>query len=203
LTNDSRPKCILITGRPGSGKTTLSAKLSERLYLPRLSRDRFKEGYVNTFNMKHDSLPKETNGIVNEVFFEVVITMLKGKVSLVIEAAFQHKNWNLVVPSILEIADLRILICDLDSETSARRHLERGLANPKREFYHGDKRVAVYRQTGHFAPGGKYDPPIYDVPTLCVNTKNGYDPGIEVIEKFITSAQQGGEPDAASRRQLP
>jgi len=168
-----------------------------------LSRDQFKEGYVNTFKMKHDGLPKETNGIVNEVFFEVAIAMLKGKVSLIIEAAFQHKNWNLVVPSICEIADLRILICDLDAETSARRHLERGLANPKREFYHGDKRVAIYRETGHFAPGGKYDPPRYEVPTLSVSTRDGYDPGIELIEDFITDAQQGGELGAASRRQLP
>jgi hypothetical protein len=161
-----------------------------------LSRDQFKEGYVNTFNMKHDGLPKETNGIVNQVFFGAVVSMLRGKVSLIIEAAFQHKIWNLYVPSILEIADLRILICDLDAETSARRHLERGLANPKREFYHGDKRVTVYRETGQFSAGGKYEPPRYSVPTLSVSTKDGYNPGIDLIEHFVTSDQQSTQPDA-------
>lgn len=111
------------------------------------------------------------------------------------EAAFQHKNWDLVVPSIREIADLRILVCDLDAETSARRHLDRGLANPKREFYHGDKRVAIYRETGHCSPGGKYNPPIYEVPTLYISTKDGYHPGIELITDFLTDAQQGAQPD--------
>ena len=43
-----KPKCIIITGQPGSGKTTLAKKLGERLWMPVISRDEIKEGYVNT-----------------------------------------------------------------------------------------------------------------------------------------------------------
>lgn len=53
-----RPKCVLLTGRPGSGKTTLADKLSKQLYLPKISRDEFKEGYVNTFDVRHNELPE-------------------------------------------------------------------------------------------------------------------------------------------------
>ncbi len=182
---EQRPKCILITGRPGSGKSTLADKLSKRLYLPKLSRDEFKEGYVNTFRIRHDELPPETNGVVNQVFFRTILGMLEGKVSLLIEAAFDHAIWDYVVPDIRKVADLTILLCDLDAETSARRHLDRGLTNPKREFYHGDKRVSVFRETGVFLPGGPYEPPRYDVPTLAVSTRDGYDPGLDEIERFV------------------
>jgi len=62
---EQRPRCILITGRPGSGKSTLVDTLSKQLYLPKVSRDEFKEGYVNTFRTHHNELPPETNGVVN------------------------------------------------------------------------------------------------------------------------------------------
>jgi len=191
---DITPKCIIVSGRPGSGKTTLAGELSRRLYLPKLSRDEVKEGYVNTFGVKHDQLPKDTNGKVNEVFFETTLGLLKGNVSVVIEAAFQHKLWNLVVPRIQQLARPFIVICELDAETSARRHLERGLSDPNREFLHGDRRVSIYRETGHFAPGGNYDAPHFDVPTLRVSTRDGYEPGLEQIEAFIRGAPN--KPDA-------
>jgi len=65
--------------------------------------------------------------------------------------------------------------------------LERGLKDPNREFFHGDKRVSIYRETGHFAfdPDGTYDAPHFDVPTLRVSTSDGYEPKLETIEEFI------------------
>ncbi len=52
-----RPKCIIITGRAGAGKTTLAKKLGEQLWMPVISRDQIKEGYVNTCGVRHDQLP--------------------------------------------------------------------------------------------------------------------------------------------------
>ena len=182
---NKKPKCIIITGRPGSGKTTLAGELSKKMYLPKISRDEIKEGYVNTFGVKHDSLPRDTNGIVNEVFFETILNLLRGNVSILVEAAFQHKLWDLVIPRINEIALTYIVVCDLSAERSARRHLERGLSNPKRGFYHGDKRVTIFRETGKFEAGGAYTPPHYDVPTLMVSTLDGYAPSLDQVVEFV------------------
>ena len=43
-----KPLLIVVTGRPGAGKTTLAARLSEEWCLPLVSRDRIKEGLVHT-----------------------------------------------------------------------------------------------------------------------------------------------------------
>lgn len=194
---NKQPYCIIITGRPGSGKTTLAGELCKKLYMPKISRDEIKEGYVNTFGVKHDRLPEDTNEKVNHIFFETILMLLRGQVSIVVEAAFQHKLWDCIVPRIHAIARLYIIICEVSAELGAQRHLERGLANPRREFYHGDKRVAIFRETGKFEPGGEYMPPDYDVPTLHVSTVNGYAPALDkiVADVYMKIAYQAGKRD--------
>jgi hypothetical protein len=87
-----------------------------------------------------------------------------------------------------------IVICDLDAETSAKRHLERGLSDPNREFFHVDSRVAVFRTTGWFSSGAPYDAPHFEAPTLRVSTLNGYAPEIERIMDV-----PAGMPDKTAR----
>jgi hypothetical protein len=54
---------------------------------------------------------------------------------------------------------------------AAKRHLQRGLDYPNREFYHGDMRVAIYRETGEVSPPGDYAAPNVDVPSSCLNRR--------------------------------
>jgi predicted kinase len=183
-----KPKCIIVTGRPGSGKTTLAKKLGERLWMPVVSRDEIKEGYVNTCGVKHDQLPPDTNGLVTDFFFGIVNEYLAGNVSVVIEAAFQHKVWEPRMPKLLESASPWIVLCLAGDVVAARRHLQRGLESPAREFYHGDKRVAHYRETGEILPPESYAAPKFDVPTIQVSTDGEYVPCIDEIVKRIQSA---------------
>ena len=79
LRMSNKPKCIIVTGRPGSGKTTLARKLAEQLWMPIISRDAIKEGYVNTYGVKHDQLPPDTNMVVSNRCFEIVNQHLAGE----------------------------------------------------------------------------------------------------------------------------
>jgi predicted kinase len=193
-----KPKCVIVTGRAGSGKTTLAKKLGERLWMPVISRDEIKEGYINTYGVKHDQLPSDTNGLVSDLFFGIVNQYLAGNISVVIEAAFQHKVWEPRMPDILELASPFIVLCSMDGAVAARRHLKRGLENPNHEFYHGDKRVAHYRRTGEVSPPGSYAAPKFNVPTVRVSTDGEYVPCIDEIVRHIQSsdARRGGAPDA-------
>lgn len=181
----NKPKCIIVTGRGGSGKTTLSKKLAQRLWMPVISRDEIKEGYVNTFGVKHDQLPSDTNGIVSNFFFETVNQYLTNKISVIIEAAFQHKVWETRISKMVELSRPFLIVCSLEAEVAAKRHLERGLADSRREFYHGDKRVSEFRDTGVIAPPDDYEVPKLNVPTIHVLTQGGYDPSLDEIVQQI------------------
>jgi hypothetical protein len=185
----TKPRCVIVTGRPGSGKATLCKKLQPRLWMPVVSRDEIKEGYVNTFGVKHDELPADTNAVATNFFFEIVDRYLVGRVSIIIEAAFQHKVWEPRIARISELAGPVMIICDVNAETAANRHLHRGLAEPDREYYHGDKRVVDFRETGVISPPGPYETPHFDLPTITVSTDGEYSPTIDEIVKLIRAGK--------------
>ena len=182
-----KPKCIIVTGRPGSGKNTLANKLATALWVPLVSRDEIKEGYVNTFGVRHDELPPDANGRATELFFGLVNEYLAGNVSVVIEAAFQHKVWEPRMPEIVRLASPFMILCSIDDSVAVRRYLERGLADPNREYYHGDNMVVHYRNTGELLPYASYTEPKFDVPSIEVSTDGEYVPGIEEIVRRIRS----------------
>ena len=187
MIGNRKPKCIIVTGRAGAGKTTLAKKLGEQLWLPVISRDEIKQGYVSTFGVKHNQLPPDTNGLVTDFFFDTVNQYLANKISVIIEAAFQHKVWEFRMPKILKSGSPIIVLCSVDDTVAAKRHLQRGLDNPNREFYHGDNRVVHYRKTGEFLLPASYDSPKLDVPTIKVSTTREYVPSIDEIVKQIQS----------------
>ena len=53
-----KPYLIAVTGRPGAGKSTFAHALGQRAFLPVISRDEIKEGYVHTFGKSHAELPE-------------------------------------------------------------------------------------------------------------------------------------------------
>ena len=81
--------------------------------------------------------------------------------------------------------------CSVDVETAAKRHLQRGLENPEREFYHEDKRVSMYRATGEMGTPKPYEAPDLPVPTVYVSTEGEYSPTIDELVEIIR--QQGVE----------
>ena len=179
-----KPILLVITGRPGTGKTTLSEKLSREWCLPLVSRDRIKEGLVHTEGKCHTDLPDDANLTATQAFFNTVDCLLSQGISLIAEAAFQHPLWEANLTPFAGKARITILICQTDSSIALDRFLERGLNDPERIRFHGDKGVRMVK-AGIKPQPGTYNAPHLDVPTVYVDTTNGYDPDICELRKQI------------------
>ncbi|HTK37942.1 MAG TPA: hypothetical protein VL325_05575, partial [Pyrinomonadaceae bacterium] len=122
---------------------------------------------------------------VTDFFFAIVNQYLERHVSVVVEAAFQHKVWRPRMPAIRALASPWIVLCSADDAVTSKRPIQRGLANPDREFYHGDHRVVHYKKTGEILVPADYEAPQFDVPTIQVATDDGYVPSIDAIIEQI------------------
>jgi len=166
-----KPYLLIVTGQPGAGKTTFAKALSKEIWMPVISRDQIKEGYVHTQNKSHNELLLETNGIVNEIFFNTLMQLIDGEVSVIAEAAFQHKLWSAMLEKFMDKVRLRVLICTVDDHVAHQRFLERKFKNKEREYFHGDNVAGV----------SAYDAPRLDVPTFFIDTTEEYKPSLQVV----------------------
>jgi cytidylate kinase len=104
-----KPLLIVVSGRPGSGKTTLAHTLARKIGCPAICRDEIKEGFVNTMQSSHESLGKDINQSIYSLFFEILDFLLTKQITLVAEAAFQHHLWAPPLEKLSRIAQIKIL----------------------------------------------------------------------------------------------
>ncbi len=171
------PILTVIAGRPGAGKTTLARKLASDIRCPLISRDQIKEGIVNTTGDKGEpggALARE----VYEVFFATIELLLRNRVTLVAEAAFQHKLWAPKLEPLREHARIRIVLCQIDAQLAYARAAQRRQADKNQDRFH-NALLDPSKQTTN------YDPPHLDLPILIVNTSNQYEPSYDDIIYFI------------------
>ena len=173
----NKPKLIIISGRPGSGKSTLSHIISKEIRCPLISRDEIKEGYINTFNKEHNQILKEENIRIYNTFFKIVEQLLDNNITIIAEAAFQHKLWIPKYSILKQKSNIIVILCKIDPELSYKRYLERKNDDPLREYYHGD--VPLFNENK------EYEHIMFPVPTLEVDTTNNYNPDISGIKSFI------------------
>jgi adenylate kinase family enzyme len=74
---------VIVSGPPGSGKTTLARELAQALGCPLLSRDEINEGIFHTLN--HDLAVASKDNVAQltfDVFFRAIELLLSSHVSL-------------------------------------------------------------------------------------------------------------------------
>lgn len=138
---------------------------------------------MNTFNSNHVALGNDANWEIYETFFQTAELMVSKGISLVIEAAFQHKLWAPKLEHLQNLSRMTIVVCTVDPLLARSRFMARSLSDPTRERFHGDRAVHAAKE-GTWLPIGDYYPPRLITPTLCVDTTDGYRPGMEEIVSF-------------------
>lgn len=184
----SPPTLVVVSGPPGSGKTTLAHKIAHAVGCPAICRDEIKEGMAHATPgfapAPGDELTKRTL----PVFFGVLELLLRAGVTTVAEAAFQDRVWRSRLDPLRDVARLRVVHCTVDAEVAFRRMMRRGAQDPPRHAHPdpGPGDAAEYAQR-HRA----FDRVSVDAPWIEVDTTDGYQPGLGRIAAFINDPAAG------------
>ena len=182
-----RPTLIVVSGPPASGKTTLARALAHALHCPAICRDEIKEGLLNR-GLTESTCPKAGDAatqLATAAFFDVIELLIQRGVTLVAEAAFQHRRWAPRLMALSESADVRIINCVIDVAVTHERRVRRWRNEPWRRRFHADpdldQMARIERREVVLPP---YQPVRLDLPTLVVDTSNGYRPQFDAIVSF-------------------
>jgi predicted kinase len=166
------PALIIVSGPPGSGKTTLAHQIARAVGCPAVCRDEIKEGMVYAtpgfVGGTGDDLTRRTL----PVFFEVIELLLKSGVTTVAEAAFQDHVWRPNLEPLLASADLRIVQCTVSPEVAVERRLRRTAAEPTRRAHPDGHVPEEFRRLA------------LDAPSIWVDTTEGYAPALDELAAF-------------------
>ena len=185
------PTLVVVSGPPGSGKTTLAHALAQAMPCPAVCRDEIKEGMAHAHGGdfqggRGDPLTQRTLPL----FFEVLHLLIGAGVSVVAEAAFQDRLWKPQLAPLAELADLRIVRCTVDAAVSFERAARRAAASESRLRAHGDstlgKGIAEWRQSFE-----SFEHISLSAPSIDVDTTSGYDPKLEEVLDFINRSGSG------------
>jgi predicted kinase len=179
-----RPTIVLVDGAPGSGKTTLARQLAPQLKLPLISKDEIKEVLLNTLGAASRNQSRELGAATFALLFTMLSTLIQAKVGAVVDCPFHRGRSELELQPIVQNSRTVIVYCKADSALTGARYRER--------FEKGD------RHAGHFdaevlpellaaLDAGEYQPLALDVPTLLVDTTDGYRPVLPEILAFISA----------------
>jgi predicted kinase len=185
--NGVRPRLVLVTGAPASGKTTLADRLGPALCPPVLSRDRLKALLV-------DALPEPAAADMAllrqthvTLFFDLVADLLASGPGLVAESALDVSLAPNDLRAALARADAVHVHCHVTPALSVWRFSERARRDERHRAH--DDRAHLDLIARDATAWDRYrEPPPLGVPVLRIDTTAGYTPPFEEIVAFASRA---------------
>ncbi|MCY0940169.1 AAA family ATPase [Streptomyces antarcticus] len=186
----STPTLVVVSGGPGTGKTTLAHELAGALGCPAIIRDEIKQGMV----MSHPGYQSGGDDPLNyptlDAFFGVLKVLLQAGVTVVAEAAFQDRLWRPNLEPLTGLAHLHVIRCTTAADVAHDRIVQRAKDNAHRAA-HGDQDLLEAIAAGEHSLAS-FVPISLDVPTLTVDTSDGYQPELPDIASFVRASDHDG-----------
>ena len=175
---------MIVSGPPGSGKTSLAHALARAIPCPAVCRGEIKEGMVHAHGEGFEAAPSDPlTQRTFPLFFEVLRVLLAGGVSVVAEAAFQDRLWRQGLEPLEELAQLRIVQCRVDVAVARERAADRG-AQWGRVEAHGDS-LASLGPEGWEQGFASFERLSIAAPSLEVDTTDDYVPQLATVVAFV------------------
>ncbi|WP_350280849.1 AAA family ATPase [Kribbella sp. HUAS MG21] len=176
----SKPMLVVVSGPPGTGKTTLAHRIAAAIGCPAICRDEIKEGMAHAtpgfVPGPGDPLTMRTLS----TFFDVIGLLVGRGTSVVAEAAFQDRLWSPGLSPLLGRADVRIVHCTVPAEVALARITARTNTDPRRAAHEDTQISADARLRTHNA----FQPVDLEVPSLVVDTSG--EPDLDEILAFLS-----------------
>jgi len=184
----SQPILILVSGMPASGKSTLAEQLATELRVPFFTKDGIKELLFDAEDVDMSSMDEETSERLGAqamtVLYDIAQRILDANGSLVLEANFRAQLARTQIEPFLSQAVVRQVACQLPMEQLVQRFEERQDGDERHPVHTGvDDVQQLVEDLEHKDYG-----PIPDLPTLLVDTSDGFDPPLREIARFCREA---------------
>jgi hypothetical protein len=183
---------VVVTGAPGSGKSTLGAELSGALRVPFLARDDVRGGLFFTtgaWQARPGRVPTSEESV--EAFLRIVETAASLRVSCIVEYVVRQER-PVDLERLSSVADCVVVL------TECRDPLERFASRNRKDRLLN--RQPVLEALGHATIHEHTSEAVtrmrsvvdemrtdFGIPTLRVNTDDGYQPGLDAILDFVVA----------------
>jgi predicted kinase len=167
---------VLVSGPPGVGKTTLARLLGAHLPTPVISLDEIASG------LKTTNGDRPLGSLVFETFHSVLNNLAEIGVSIVAEGAFTAR-FEREIEDLCSKATLRLVRCEAPPAKCFARFATRAATGSCRPTELDAEGLALMAE-GDF-PWSTFTDFQVEVPTLCVDTSDGYSPPLDRILQFV------------------
>jgi predicted kinase len=187
VSSASRPRLVIVSGAPGTGKTTLAQSIAPRLGLPLFVRDRLKERLDDTFR----SAPESAGLIIDSsalgrasyaMLFDVIDALATAGMGAVIESNFRRGIAEPELRPLVASTSAVLVHCSLTNDAVVARFVGRAGSLDRHAVHPDLDRLPALRED---LEAGRFEPLDLSIPTLRVDTSDGYDPSIDEIVRFL------------------
>ncbi|MGC4047484.1 MAG: AAA family ATPase [Armatimonas sp.] len=142
----SIPVVIIVTGSPGTGKTTLSNSIAEALSLPLLHRDGLQEVLYDTLGFG-DTERSHAYGVAGYgLLYLILEALLKARVSCIIESNFISRYASPTLRDLQERYDFRIcqIVCRTEPAVLLQRRKDRVASGTRHPGHCDEEAIADF-----------------------------------------------------------
>jgi len=180
----AEPMLIVVSGAPGSGKTTLARRIADDLGLPLISKDAIKESLADAVGLPQTVEESSRLGdAAYAAMFALARSTLEAGGIAVVDSNFRRGRSERELVAVAAGRPVRVIHCEADPATIERRYVDRASTRHPSHLDHlrtGD----VLRELAD----GSYEPLVIPgAPVLVIDTSDEQMPAIGPIRSFLSS----------------